>query len=131
MSRRSSFSVPPAGHRRTRCPGHDGLHGFAPRVPGGAVSFSDVGSASRHLFAAGRPIIGICAAGILIRSLAPLLADKRPEPPVIAVAEDGSRWCRCSAAITARMTWPGELPRRSAASRGHHRRRSAPWGGAR
>ncbi len=38
----------------------------------------------------GRPIIGICASGILIRALAPLLADKRNEPPVVAVAEDGS-----------------------------------------
>ena len=38
----------------------------------------------------GRPIVGICAAGILIRALAPLLGDKRAEPPVVAVAEDGS-----------------------------------------
>lgn len=44
----------------------------------------------RAAFAAGRPIIGLCAAGILIRTLAPLLADKRDEPPVLAVAEDGS-----------------------------------------
>lgn len=44
----------------------------------------------RELFAAGRPIVGICATGILIRAVAPLLADKRSEPPVIAVAEDGS-----------------------------------------
>lgn len=44
----------------------------------------------RALFAAGRPILGICAAGILIRALAPLLADKRQEPPVLALAEDGS-----------------------------------------
>jgi cobalt-precorrin 5A hydrolase / cobalt-factor III methyltransferase / precorrin-3B C17-methyltransferase len=42
------------------------------------------------LFAAGRPIIGICASGILIRALAPDLDDKRAEPPVVAVAEDGS-----------------------------------------
>ena len=42
------------------------------------------------LFLAGRPIVGLCAAGILIRALAPLLADKRREPPVLAVAEDGS-----------------------------------------
>ena len=32
----------------------------------------------------GTPIVGICAAGILIRALAPLLADKRTEPPVVA-----------------------------------------------
>ncbi|HLF21920.1 MAG TPA: cobalamin biosynthesis protein, partial [Aestuariivirga sp.] len=44
----------------------------------------------RELFKAGRPIIGICASGILIRALAPQLADKRNEPPVVAVAEDGS-----------------------------------------
>jgi len=42
------------------------------------------------LFAAGRPIIGICAAGILIRLLAPLLVDKQVEPPVLAVSHDGT-----------------------------------------
>jgi cobalt-precorrin 5A hydrolase/precorrin-3B C17-methyltransferase len=41
-------------------------------------------------FNEGRPVIGLCAAGILIRLLAPLLVDKFIEPPVIAVAEDGS-----------------------------------------
>jgi len=49
--------------------------------------------ASSHiagLFQAGRPILGLCASGILIRSVAPLLAAKRIEPPVVAVAEDGS-----------------------------------------
>jgi cobalt-precorrin 5A hydrolase/precorrin-3B C17-methyltransferase len=44
----------------------------------------------RELFTAGRPIIGICASGILIRALAPLLDDKTEEPPVVALAEDGS-----------------------------------------
>jgi cobalt-precorrin 5A hydrolase/precorrin-3B C17-methyltransferase len=43
-----------------------------------------------QLFEDRRPIIGLCASGILIRAIAPLLADKRTEPPVIAVAEDGS-----------------------------------------
>src|SRR3954469_3876527 len=43
-----------------------------------------------ELFAAGRPIIGLCASGILIRAVAPLLDDKRAEPPVVALAEDGS-----------------------------------------
>ncbi len=41
-------------------------------------------------FAEGQAVIGICAAGILIRAVAPLLADKHAEPPVLAVAEDGS-----------------------------------------
>jgi cobalt-precorrin 5A hydrolase / precorrin-3B C17-methyltransferase len=44
----------------------------------------------RELFAAGHPIIGLCASGILIRALAPLLDDKRAEPPIVALAEDGS-----------------------------------------
>lgn len=43
-----------------------------------------------QLFSAGRPVIGICAAGILIRAVASLLADKHSEPPLIAVAADGS-----------------------------------------
>lgn len=43
-----------------------------------------------QLFAAGRPVIGICAAGILIRAVAAQLTDKRSEPPLIAVAADGS-----------------------------------------
>jgi cobalt-precorrin 5A hydrolase/precorrin-3B C17-methyltransferase len=50
----------------------------------------DLRSALHHAFNGGHPIIGLCAAGILIRLLAPLLADKFIEPPVIAVAEDGS-----------------------------------------
>lgn len=42
------------------------------------------------LFREGRPVIGLCASGILVRSVAPFLQDKFKEPPVIAVAEDGS-----------------------------------------
>jgi cobalt-precorrin 5A hydrolase/precorrin-3B C17-methyltransferase len=44
----------------------------------------------REFFQTGTPIIGICAAGILIRTLAPLLTNKWQEPPVLAIAEDGS-----------------------------------------
>jgi len=43
-----------------------------------------------ELFAAGRPIVGLCASGILIRAIAPLIDDKLAEPPVVALAEDGS-----------------------------------------
>lgn len=41
-------------------------------------------------FLAGRPVIGVCAAGILIRLLAPHFGDKHAEPPVIAVSPDGA-----------------------------------------
>ena len=44
----------------------------------------------RRLFAAGQTVIGVCASGILIRAVAPLLRNKYEEPPVIAVAEDGT-----------------------------------------
>lgn len=40
-------------------------------------------------FQQGRPIIGVCAAAILIRFLAPFLADKKTDPPVLAVSSDG------------------------------------------
>lgn len=52
--------------------------------------FGDTASLLRRFFGENRPIIGVCAAGILIRILAPLLSDKQEEPPVIAVAEDGA-----------------------------------------
>ena len=35
-------------------------------------------------------LIALCSSGIVIRTLAPLLQDKRTEPPVVIVAEDGS-----------------------------------------
>ncbi len=65
------------------------LHGREGRVAG-EVAFAETTAHVRDLFAAGVPIVGVCAAGVLIRALAPLLADKRAEPPVVAVAEDGS-----------------------------------------
>ncbi|MFQ5971996.1 MAG: precorrin-3B C(17)-methyltransferase [Alphaproteobacteria bacterium] len=54
------------------------------------VRFTDLGCHVRDLFAGGTAIVGVCAAAILVRALAPLLADKDREPPVIALAEDGS-----------------------------------------
>jgi cobalt-precorrin 5A hydrolase/precorrin-3B C17-methyltransferase len=71
------------------------LPGASIHAPAGKNITADTmfGSATQHiasLFAAGTPVIGLCAAGILIRAIAPHLADKRAEPPVVAVAEDGS-----------------------------------------
>ena len=66
------------------------VHGRAGRVERAALHFPDALAHMRDLFAAGRPVIGVCAAGILIRAVAPLLADKRSEPPVIAVSDDGA-----------------------------------------
>ena len=66
------------------------VHGLAGRVTDADVTFDDTGAALRQLFSAGTAIVGVCASGVLIRCLAPALADKHSEPPVVAVAEDGS-----------------------------------------
>lgn len=59
-------------------------------VAGGDITYAKATQHLGFLFGEGRTIIGLCAAGILIRALAPHLKDKRAEPPVIALAEDGS-----------------------------------------
>lgn len=65
------------------------VHGLASRVDAD-VPFDELGAHLRELYARGSPIVALCAAGIVIRCLAPALADKGVEPPVLAVAEDGS-----------------------------------------
>ncbi|PRD41082.1 precorrin-3B C(17)-methyltransferase [Phyllobacterium phragmitis] len=70
--------------------GEADIFGLQTRVETADIPFSDFGGTLRELYEAGRPIIAICAAGIVIRALARLLEDKRAEPPVLAVAEDGS-----------------------------------------
>ncbi len=65
------------------------VHGLASRVDAD-VPFDELGTHLRELYARGLPIVALCAAGIVIRCLAPALADKGVEPPVLAVAEDGS-----------------------------------------
>ncbi|NVK33867.1 MAG: precorrin-3B C(17)-methyltransferase [Rhodobacteraceae bacterium] len=65
------------------------IHGLAGRIRTADTLFSETIDHIRLLFNAGHPIIGVCASGILIRALAPLLTDKRSEPPVISVSEDG------------------------------------------
>lgn len=65
------------------------VHGLTGRTEGTDVTFTQAMAHLKGLFAAGMPIVGVCAAGILIRAVAPLLVDKRREPPIVAVAEDG------------------------------------------
>ena len=66
------------------------LHGREDRVEGVDATFENALDYIRVLFGAGTPIIGVCAAGILVRGVAPMLVDKLKEPPVIAVPDDGS-----------------------------------------
>ncbi|MVW88672.1 precorrin-3B C(17)-methyltransferase [Pseudomonas sp. PB101] len=66
------------------------IHGLAARVDGADRVYHEFGATLRELYQQGTPIIALCAAGIVIRTLAPLLLEKGAEPPVLAVAEDGS-----------------------------------------
>jgi cobalt-precorrin 5A hydrolase/precorrin-3B C17-methyltransferase len=82
-------SVPLAKHIATVLP-NASIYGLENRTSEVDVSFTNFGDTLRELFTQGTPVIGICAAGILIRTLAPLLTNKWQEPPVLAIAEDGS-----------------------------------------
>ncbi len=69
-----------------------------------------------ELFKGGHPIVGLCASGILIRATGPYLSDKREEPPVVAVAEDGSS----AVPLLGGHRGANELARRIAALCGGH-----------
>ncbi|VVP32208.1 precorrin-3B C(17)-methyltransferase [Pseudomonas fluorescens] len=66
------------------------IHGLAGRVEGADCTYQEFGATLRELYQQATPIIALCAAGIVIRTLAPLLLEKGAEPAVLAVAEDGS-----------------------------------------
>jgi cobalt-precorrin 5A hydrolase/precorrin-3B C17-methyltransferase len=69
---------------------HAKIYGLQNRVESADIFYSEFGATLRELYRADTAIIALCAAGIVIRTLAPLLSDKGVEPPVLAVAEDGS-----------------------------------------
>ncbi|WP_285429220.1 precorrin-3B C(17)-methyltransferase [Pseudomonas sp. lyk4-R2A-8] len=66
------------------------IHGLSGRVAGADQAYNEFGATLRELYRQGTPLIALCAAGIVIRTLAPLLLEKGEEPAVLAVAEDGS-----------------------------------------
>ncbi|NWA64385.1 precorrin-3B C(17)-methyltransferase [Pseudomonas reactans] len=66
------------------------IHGLAGRVEGADQTYTEFGATLRQFYQQGMPLIALCAAGIVIRTLAPLLLEKGEEPAVLAVAEDGS-----------------------------------------
>lgn len=86
----SSSALPLA--RRIRDAVGGAIHGAGRRLDAGDVDhvFDEARAHLRSLFAEGAPVVALMAAGATIRLLAPALADKTNEPPVIAVAEDGS-----------------------------------------
>jgi cobalt-precorrin 5A hydrolase/precorrin-3B C17-methyltransferase len=63
------------------------LHG---RPLGTDRTVEDLGWHLREHFQAGHPIVFVGALGVLVRLLAPAITNKTEDPPVLAVAEDGS-----------------------------------------
>ncbi|MHC5126550.1 precorrin-3B C(17)-methyltransferase [Pseudomonas inefficax] len=76
--------------RIQQCYPQASIHGLEGRVEGADLCYTAFGDTLRELYQQNTPIIALCAAGIVIRSLASLLSEKGVEPPVLAVAEDGS-----------------------------------------
>jgi len=85
----NAVSLATAQRLQAALPGAE-LFGLEGRVVGADRTITNFGDALREAYSADRPLIALCAAGIVIRALAPLLQSKRAEPPVLAVAEDGS-----------------------------------------
>ncbi len=65
------------------------IHGKQGRVTKADIFFTDARSHIQALFNANKGIIGICASGILVRLIAPVIGDKHQDPPLIAISEDG------------------------------------------
>jgi len=66
------------------------VHGLSGRADEVDRPYENFGEHLRDLYRANTPIIALCAAGIVIRSLSTALGDKDNEPPVLVVSEDGS-----------------------------------------
>ena len=84
----SATGLPLATHIAAAVDGD--VHGLAGRCDAAPHAFDNLLSHVAALYNAGRPVIGLCAAAILIRAVAPHLGRKQTDPPVLAVAEDGS-----------------------------------------
>ncbi len=84
-----SRSGEPVAHRVAGVLGAQ-VHGREGRVGQADAFFANALDHTRDLFAAGVPVVGVCASGILIRAVAPFLANKTTEPPVISVSDDGA-----------------------------------------
>lgn len=66
------------------------IHGLEGRVQGADQTYTNFGETLRAHYRSGNAIAALCSAGITIRALAPLLENKGGEPPVLAIADDGS-----------------------------------------
>ena len=60
------------------------------RHPAADVVITELGPHLRGVFRSGEPVVFVGAIGALVRMLAPVIDDKRTDPPVVAVADDAS-----------------------------------------
>ncbi|MEM7463734.1 MAG: hypothetical protein AAF362_13765 [Pseudomonadota bacterium] len=84
----SSSSMPVAEEIKSLSGGE--IHGLRDRVENADYLFDDAGGHLGSLFEQKRTLIGIMAAGALVRLLLPYIENKHSDPAVIAVADDGS-----------------------------------------
>lgn len=87
------------------------IHGLRGRADGAERHYDDFGEHLRALYRAGQPLLVLCAAGIVIRSLAALLAEKAPSRRYWPWPKTAAPWCRCSAAWPGSTAWPARSPR--------------------
>lgn len=66
------------------------IHAREGRIDDAHTYFTSIKESLPALFARGVPIVAFCSTGIVVRTLASLLGEKRAEPPVLAVSEDGA-----------------------------------------
>ncbi|MGU9962423.1 MAG: precorrin-3B C(17)-methyltransferase [Candidatus Puniceispirillales bacterium WSBS_2018_MAG_OTU23] len=66
-------------------------HGLNGRMDGLTpdMGFDNTAEHIRDLYLSGKPVVGICAAGILIRAVSGHVHDKQKDAPLIAMSEDG------------------------------------------
>lgn len=74
------------------------IHGLVTRVEGADRTYSEFGATLRQLYQQGTPLIALCAAGIVIRTLAPLLLERAKNPPCWPWPKTAAPWCLCSVA---------------------------------
>lgn len=85
------------------------IYGLAKRTNSADIFFTEFAQTCQALFKEQLPILGICSAGILIRSLAPILSNKSIEAPVIALSEDGNVVVPLLGGVTGANELAGEI----------------------
>ncbi|NMM45264.1 precorrin-3B C(17)-methyltransferase [Rhodospirillaceae bacterium KN72] len=65
------------------------IFGKGDRIDGADCVFDDAMETIRGLHGEGWTVVGLCAAGILVRALAGMASDKWRDAPVLALSEDG------------------------------------------